>query len=63
MDYPLSTPYPEVAFRPRKVVSPLLPAAIVAGVLTLATVAACLIPDTRDVSARHQSVPLRSQAL
>ena len=63
MDYPLSTPYPEDAFRPRVVVSPLIPAAIVVLVLTLATVAASLIPDTRDVSARHQSVPLRSQAL
>ena len=63
MDYPLSTPYPEAAYRRRVIVSPLVPAAIVALVLTLATVVANLIPDTRDVTARHGTVPLRSQAL
>ena len=37
MDFPLSHPYPELAERPRTVVSPLLPAAIVAVVLGVAT--------------------------
>ena len=62
MDFPLSHPYPELAERRRTVVSPLLPAAIVAVVLGVATAAACMIPDTRDVTERHHSV-LRSRAL
>jgi hypothetical protein len=62
MDYPLSTPYPEIARRPRTTVSPFIPAAIVVVVLAAATAAACMVPDNRDVTARHGSV-LRSQAL
>ncbi len=63
MDCPFCPDCRHYAERPRSRLSLWVPVALIVAVLGAASLASALTPDTRDVSQRHGSVPMKGRAL